>query len=189
MSEEWDILLPYMQCTSADAQRRTPYELDGVALNELHRRSHGKIEVLFPQWPPFPVVRRINRELEAIWDSPYAHALLVADDAMKALEAKGISVTLRGLWRESYYVYLMGMTDQEPLRELEPAAFVHAPILLQISAWDEQACRKALLLAAWKHRFSVRAQGNSDLLLLPPDQNPNPDAPVFRFLSWESRPD
>ena len=153
MCEEWEILLPYMQCASESRRRRTSFELDSFALNELHRRSHEKIETLFPDWPPHPVVRRINRELEALWESPYAHGLLVADDAMKALAEKGIGVTLRGLWRESYYVYLMGMTGQEPLRALEPAALIHAPILLQISPCDEQACREALLLAAWSHGF------------------------------------
>ena len=182
MREEWDILLPYMQCESEHTRRHTPYELDDFSLNELHGRSHERIEALFPDWPPYPVVQWINRELQALWSSPYAHGLLVAHDAMRALSKKGICVTLRGLWRESCYVYLMGLTDQEPLRELEPSALIHAPIILQIAAKDEPACREALLLAAWNHGFSICAQGDCDLLLLPPDQSQNPDAPVFRLL-------
>lgn len=182
MCEQWDILLPYLQCASEDTARRTPYEPDEQTINELHRRSHDKIEKLFPQWPPYPVVQQINRELQELWDSPYAHGLLVADDARKSLEKKGVFVTLRGLWSQSYYAYLMGLTDQEPLTMSDPAVFIREPIMLQIPAKAEGACREALLLAAWDHGFSLRAQGEDALLLLPPDQSPAADAPVFRIL-------
>ena len=171
MCEQCDILLPYLQCESENRWRQTPYALDDQSLNELHRRSHEKIETLFPDWPPYPTVQRINRELEALWTSPYAHALLVADDAMKVLEKKGILVTLRGLWCQSYYVYLMGMTDQEPLGMPDPSVLVGGPILLQVAAKDEGACREALLLAAWEHGFSLGAEGDNGLILLPPERS------------------
>lgn len=176
-----EILLPFMrQVTNGKLEKRSqPYELTGHALNRLHESSHEKIKALFPDWPPYETVKRINRELEALWESPYAYGLLVVSGAVERLEKLGITAKLTGPWQDSYYAYLMGMTDREP--QEGPATWLDRPLQLQTD--DEQACREALLLAAWKYGLYVRQSGPQDLLLLEPDLDTHPQAPVIRLLT------
>ena len=183
MEEEYEILLPHLlEITEEEAVRATPYELSVTAMNDLHSRSHEKLAVLFPDGPAYPLVKQINREVEALWESPYAYALMVADDARKYLQKKGIAVALAGAWEKSWYAYLMGMTDRMPAEMAEPSEFVEKPLGLQLPARHMQLCREALLLAAWKHTFYVRSRGERELLLLPPEEDSNPQAPVFQIL-------
>ena len=176
-----EILLPYMrQVTNGKQEKRSqPYELTGHAMNRLHESSHEKLETLFPDWPPYETVKRINRELEALWESPYAYGLLVVSDAIKYLEKKGSTTKITGPWQDSYYAYLMDLTDREPTEGGQ--TWLESPLQLQTD--DEQACREALLLAAWKHGLYVRQAGAQDLLLLEPDMDTHPKAPVIRLLT------
>ena len=183
MENEYEILLPYLlHITDEEGERTTPYELTGIAMNDLHSRSHENLAVLFPDGPAYTLVKQINREVEALWESPYAYALMVADDARKYLQKKGIAVALAGAWEKSWYAYLMGMTDRMPAEMAEPSEFVEKPLGLQLPARHMQLCREALLLAAWKHTFYVRSRGERELLLLPPEEDSNPQAPVFQIL-------
>jgi hypothetical protein len=181
MKEEFELVLPYVMVVTGEreSEYRKDYALTGKEMNELHSRSHKRLEELFEGCPPYGTVERINREVEALWDNPYAYALMVVDDALKWLHKKGIPAKLFGAWEHAYYAYLMGMLEEAP-EERSPEDFLDRPLGIALAPEHRQKCAEALLLAAWKHKFYVRMTEEGVFLLLPPEQDQNPEAPVIR---------
>lgn len=111
--EEYTLLVTGIR--ACDMQDPWP-ALEGPYLNALHERSWEKMMALYPDWPPYPVVRRINREVEALHESKEVFGLLIADDAIKALRAQGGEGWLTGHWEQSYYGWLMDLLEEDPLQ-------------------------------------------------------------------------
>lgn len=155
---------------------KNAYELTGWAMNDLHERSHSKMHRLFPDRPPYDIVRRINREVETLWGSPYAYALLIADDAIKALRAKRICPWLTGDWENSYYGFLMDIVERDPLTLGRDAPFADSPIRIRIPSQHGQQCLEQLLLAAQRFGFYLR-KAQDHWLLLDANEKSNSEAP------------
>ena len=186
MEGEFEIVLPYMRCASEEITEefKKDYELTGAAMNDLHARGRKKLDVLLPQWEKGDLSRRIswvNREVEALWSSPYAYALMVVDSAMGAMGNHGKPVRLLGAWEKSLYAWLMGMTREEP-EERDPAEFIREPLVLEVRQEDRQFCSSALLGFSWVFGLNLRIRDSRDFLLLPAGQQEHPDAPVIRVL-------
>lgn len=126
------------------------YPLTGAAMNDLHRRSHDKAESLYPQGLPFNRVKVLNKELTTLWESPAVYALLIADEVIKDLRMAGFNASLGGAWKNLYYVYLMDLTEQDPLeaglssKALLRKGYIDAPLHICIPQEAEDLCREKL---------------------------------------------
>lgn len=142
-----------------------PYRLTGEAMNDLHRRSHQKINELFDGAPPYETVLRINQEVSALWKSPYAHGLLVADDTVKALRKKGIPVVVGGKWKQSYYAWLMDLFPEEPT---ETAVMPRngVPIQMDVAPEHRQICLEQLCCCGAYRGFGVKLESNNRFRLI-----------------------
>lgn len=97
-----------------------PYRVPDETLNELHSRlCAGNTKC-----PSFSVLKRSNREVSALWDSPCTYALLIADDVIKELRKKGIYAQLSGEWENSLCAYQMGLISENPMARNASSKFL-----------------------------------------------------------------
>ncbi len=179
MMEDIEILNPFMMQVSEDeVPPKDPYALNGSSMNDLHGRSHQKLRALFPEAPPYELVKRINAEVEVLWEGPYAYALMAADDAAKHLRKEGISVALTGRWRESYYAYLIGLLEEAPSEEMLKRTFSAGAVELQVETGKKQCLVEALFLSVRKYGFYLRLF-EDHWEILPPEQDCDLRAPII----------
>lgn len=175
--KEWDILLPCIiqepEGTPEQSQTpKTPYDLAGAAMNDLHFRSHEKMCTLFPGWPPYEIIKRINREVEALWSSPCVYALLIADDVIKLLRSVGLNAYLQGKWEASYYAYLMDLLPQDPVarglssKNLIKDGYIHAPVAIAVERQHRQRCIGLLKKRAHEWGFWLHPEGEYQWALI-----------------------
>lgn len=156
-----------------------PYNFPGWALNDLHSRARP-----FLDGTPQENILRINRlhfELEALWESPYVWALIVADNAIKALQATGICAWLTGAWENSYYAFLMDIVEQDPTTIGKDDVFIAKPIGICVPFGYQQQCLEQLLFAAQTYGFYLR-KTDGHWLLLNVEENTNPNAPIIQII-------
>ena len=137
---------------------KNPYQVSPDAIDELHRRSHAKEKRLFPNYPPCEIIRRTNRELEALWDSPATNGLLIAAQMIDHLRSRGVEVYLTGDWECSYYVWLMDLTKNDPrqlgasFQKLIHDGIISAPIRIEV-AEEKYKKRCSILLKQYAEKW------------------------------------
>lgn len=91
------------------------YKVTDEAMKKLHDYSRGKLSELFPYGPPDDIVKRLNREEAILRGSPNLYGLLIAYKVIKTLRYHRFKSYFYGDWFCSYYVWLMGLTEENPI--------------------------------------------------------------------------
>ena len=145
-----------------------PYRVSEEALNELHSRLRAGLE----ECPPFSVVQRCNREVSALWDSPCTYALLIADDAIKALRRKGIHAQLSGKWENSLCAYQMGLIPENPMarnassKSLIKDGLILEPVQIAVDAQHRECFAELLKQCVQAWGFWMHPQGQDTWRLI-----------------------
>ena len=178
-----------------------PYKLTERAKDELRNRSHEKLNKLFPDGPSDEMVRRITREKEAIGNSPSAYALLIISKTMRVLREHQFKVFLTGNWECSYYAWLLGLTQDDPiwlathyqkigfrLKELVRDGCLSSPLEIEISpGWGKMACLDLLRIHAREWGFGLWKQANDGWKLISEECRPDDiyagDAPIIKIIA------
>lgn len=144
-----------------------PYKLTAQAMSDLRSRTHEKIKRLFPEGAPEEIMKRIDREEQALWNSPVTYGLLIVHEAIQVLRYHRFTAILEGDLDLSYYAWLMDLTEPDPydmalcyqdmglrIRQIIEDGRISAPIEISVTpAWGKPACLELLRMYADKWGF------------------------------------